>query len=654
MKKRVLLVGLLSIAIACPSQVFAQTDAGKKVQVFKTSKAGDKDYQYQSIDMKKMQDQELLTDETIQIFSGEKGQKMLGIGGSVSESAVSNINRLNAENQQKIYDAYFSRNGSQYSVIRSTVGSADFSLSEYSYNDLPKGEIDLEQEKFSIKPDEDDIIPAIKRIQTYNPNVKLFAAPWSPPAWMKESGRRRSIIPSKGIPLVNNAVKPEYYDAYAKYLVKYLKAYNAYGIPIFNLSLNNETQNNPPWESGFWSTDATIEFIANHLGPLMEKEAPETELVIWDWVKSDNRLFFRDGFLGYNRTVLSNQAASKYIDGVAFHWYEVNVIDALQGKPTWDKNFQNLSTLKKEFPQIHLYATEGCQEMGPWINEWEPAGRYSYDIINDIENHTETWIDWNLVLDSNGGPTHDVDNKCHAPIMVNYHDPNSQDDDEVIFNPSYYVLKRLSKEIQPGTYQVKTDSTTTAIDRTAILQKDESVSLFLNNNNEEEKEVTVIQDGYYFKTRLSPNSMTTFKIPPLNETKRSIDDNLSITASSIEKTIVNRVDARLAVDSNHSTRWASSWTDQATLTMRFPNVQKLKSLTLHFQHGWDSQFRVEVSTDGQNWQELRRFSEGENNEQILTILGKDLQAKYIRFAGEKRATGNKYGYSLFEMMPTFE
>lgn len=438
----------------------------------------------------------------ITVDSGKTGQTMLGIGGAMTESAAYNLSKLSPEKQAEVYEAYYGESGAKYSLTRSSIGSADFSVRSYSYDDSDKADPELTH--FSIEKDYDYIIPAVKKIQSYNPDVKFFAAPWGPPAWMKENGKRMGGTATAGISLTNNAIKSKYYESYANYLVKYVQAYAAEGIDVYSLSMQNESQNNPAWECATWSISAAATFIGDYLGPALEKNDIDTKLVIWDWDKGNDTLH-RDGFIKYNKGVLSNAKARKYIDGIAFHWYAGDLWHELSGTPMWSEDFYSLDEVKEAFPDIHLYATEACQEKGPWMGSKEPAMRYIHDILSDFEHGTECFIDWNLVLDSKGGPTHDpIDNKCHAPIMLD-------EKNNICYQPSYYVMKMISRAVQPDTLHIQTNisSDLSALDKTAVVDENGKVTLLIGNTKDKSQTVTIIENSSTLRVTIPAYSLTT-------------------------------------------------------------------------------------------------------------------------------------------------
>lgn len=519
---------------------------------------------------------------TITIDYETERQTMLGVGGSFTDATVQNLERLSPENRKMVYDAYFGANGSRYTLTRISLGSCDFSTKFYDHCHDPSLEDDKDGKAsrdnttpdpkaksdsgstFAVgnelawfkldAQDTDHIIPAVKKANEYvarypdaNQLVKhgkltMFTAPWSPPAWMKGGGSRPGKTALAGtwpsIPVVqftaynNHKVKPEYYNAYAKYFVQFLKAYKDKGLEFYSLSLNNEAENHPAWEMCLWKPDDAKKFIKENLGPMLVDQGFRTKntiaqgkitvrneglkFIVWDWDREPS--FHADGFENWNKAVLSDAEVLPYVDGIAFHWY-----GGLGNAGTsWGRDFNLLQDMYDAYG-VGLYASEACQENGPVLREWFPARRYIFDMINTFNNRTETWIDWNLLLDENGGPTHEVTNKCHAPIHVNFKGNNDPSDDEMIVNPAYYVLKRISLEARPGAKNLATTIAglnTKDIFATAFKQTDGSVSLLVGNvpnegvdseSNGKSYKFTVECDGQFFEAEAPADSLTVYK-----------------------------------------------------------------------------------------------------------------------------------------------
>lgn len=637
MKKKILTLALTLSMIATPLGVNANETIAlnmPKVEVYQTVKNGDMDMKLPDLQMKTY-DQKADTQKTVRIFAGDERQEILGIGGAMTESTAYNLSLLSPEKQKEVYDAYFSKDGANYSIVRSSIGSADFSVKSYSYNDTEKP--DPELKNFSIDGDREYVLPALKRIKSYRNDMKFFAAPWAPPAWMKKSGVRRGQTGTAALKLVDNSIDTKYFDSYAQYFVNYLKAYKNEGIDIFSISIQNEAQNNPKWEACTWSINDTAEFIGKHLGPKLEENGLDPELLIWDWDKGNDPMH-GDGFIKYNLGVLNNAEARKYIDGIAFHWYAGDVWHEIAGKPMWSRDFYSLDEVKKVYPNIKFYATEACQEKGPWLGSFDPADRYIYDILNDFEHGTSSWIDWNLLLDSEGGPTQGVVNKCHAPIML---DKNLN----LVYNPAYYILKRLSKEIQPGTKSIRSDINFEGIEKTAVKKANGDIAVFLGNVKDYAQTVNVVDSGKMVTVNLPAHSMTTLVYS--ETTDAVVLKPISAYSSSYEWHPWKDYRANSAIDNNKNSRWASDWKDNESITFELDDERVVTGIKLLFENGQDSEFKILTSYDGVNFEEVKRVQKNTFRQQKdVFITFEPSSAKYVRFQGVSR--NNRYGYSIYD------
>jgi glucosylceramidase len=258
------------------------------------------------------------------------------------------------------------------------------------------------------------LIPFIKdAIEQAKTPIQIMASPWSPPAWMKTNGQMNH----------GGKLKEEFRDAWATYYCKYINAYEKEGIPIWGISVQNEPTAKQTWDSCIYTAEEERDFIRDYLGPTLENSnLLDKKVIIWD--------HNRNIMVERARTVLNDPEAAKYVWGTGFHWYNGDHFDAVQ-------------QVHDEFPDKELIFTEGCQENGPHIGSWDLGERYATSIINDLNRWTVAWIDWNLILDENGGPNH-VGNYCSAPIIV---DTNTQ---EILYQSSYYYLGHFSRFIKRG------------------------------------------------------------------------------------------------------------------------------------------------------------------------------------------------------------
>ena len=317
------------------------------------------------------------------------------VWGRLYRSGRSRAQPLPKAKRSELIEAYFGTNGSSYTLCRTHIGSCDFSNTSYSYDNTPG---DVELKNFSVDHDKQTLIPLIKDAKAVaGANFELLASPWTPPSWMTTKNK----FVAKG-----NQLKPEFYKPYAEYLVKYLQAYQKEGIPITYLTMQNEVlSETATWESCEFQPAQTVDFV-KILGAAFEANKIGTKILIYDC----NKGLDKEGNYqakSYVDKVYVDADAKKYIWGVGLHWY-----GTARATP-----FGDPAALHESYPDKHLIHTEACAEGGSHPLEVGVAERYGHDIIGCLNNWTEGWIDWNLVLNMEGGPNH-AGNLCSAPILA--------------------------------------------------------------------------------------------------------------------------------------------------------------------------------------------------------------------------------------------
>lgn len=416
--------------------------------------------------------QPLETEISIFVDPHHTFQTITGIGGAITDASAEVFAKLNPENQQKFLEAYFdTEKGIGYSLLRTTIHSSDFSSASYTY--IKEGDKNLKT--FSIAHDKKYRIPLIKKAMALGgDDMILYASPWSPPAFMKSNGSM----------LKGGSLLPEYYDTWATYYTKFIKAYEKEGMPIWGITIQNEPMANQRWESCIYTAEQERDFLKNHLGPIMEKEGfGDKKIIVWD----HNRDLINDRA----NTIFNDPEASKYAWGIGFHWYE-----------TWaggEPMFENVRKVKESFPDVNLVFTEGCVESfdDTKYQFWPNAERYGKSLINDFNAGTVAWTDWNILLDQNGGPNH-VENFCFAPVHAN------TETNELIFTPSFYYLGHFSKFIKPGAKRIST-----AVSRSVLIS-----TSFVNKNNQMVTVVMNSSDQEVQYNLLVANKKAAMKIPP--------------------------------------------------------------------------------------------------------------------------------------------
>jgi glucosylceramidase len=496
----------------------------------------------------------------INVYPNSTKQTILGIGTSFTESSAFVLAHLDEDKRKEVMRNIFSADGANFSIARTHIGACDFSVEgKYSYadqkDDIKLESFDIFQDKngFSkdnypgIENEKYDLLPMIKEALEIKANktgseLNIVASAWTAPKWMKDI--EEWYIP--GSPENNwqgtgGSLKEEYESLYADYLVKYLESYSNEGINIWGLTPVNEPHgNNGQWESMHFTAESQRDFIKEYLGPkLKESEFNNTKLLFYD----QNR----EGIEHWSNTILSDEDARKYVYGIAVHWYE----------STYKVFEENFDRYKEKYPEYSIIHTEGCiDDLGKdappgimdtenfkeknWFNndefwwnknatdwaytaEWAPnredhpiytpVHRYARNIIVSIDHWLEGWIDWNIVLDKNGGPNH-VGNFCGAPIMID------TEKGLVYYTPIFHVLKQFSRTIRPGDKALKTDKKLDSsldsddLHACATINDDNIVSIQVLNTTKEAIKYNLKLDNRFAEIEIPANSLQTvrFKI----------------------------------------------------------------------------------------------------------------------------------------------
>ena len=297
-------------------------------------------------------------------------QTIEGFGGAFTDASADNFAKLSPEEQERFLKACFDpHEGNGYTLCRTTIHSCDYSAEMYTYDDV---EGDKELEHFSIEPDRKSRIPLIKRaLETARGNIKIYASPWSPPAWMKTNNDM----------LYGGKLKPEYFQTWADYFVKYVKAYEQEGIPIWGLTVQNEALAVQVWESCVFTAEEERDFVRDYLGPTLKKNGlSDLKLMFWD---HNRGIMYQRAEVMYD-----DPEAAQYIYGIAFHYYVGH-------------HFDNVRMVHDAFPDKKIIYTEAG--MG---GSWETGVNVAKNMIIDLNNWTNGWTYWNMLLDENGGPRH--------------------------------------------------------------------------------------------------------------------------------------------------------------------------------------------------------------------------------------------------------
>ena len=410
----------------------------------------------------------------------QRHQEMTGFGAALTNSAANVL--YYSRNKDFLINKLFGTSGINLNVVRLTMGGSDFmAIPPYTYQDLPDGQTDFDMHRFSIDKDREFVIPILKDILRTNPQVKIFATPWSAPAWMKDNKS-----------LNNGTLRHEgqFQEAYAQYFVRFIQAYAAEGITIDYITIQNEplhfTDEYPTMKMLDWEQR---DFIKNYLGPAFYKYWINTKIVIYDhnW---DN--------VEYAKNILWDQDARQYIDGTAFHCYA--------------GDFTAPSDVHWNHPDKNIYFTE-CTG-GSWDQNFMTVLPWNmkHVIIGQPANFAKTVLLWNLALNEHHGPKVDVGgcSNCRGVVTV-------RGDGAYSLEFEYYLLGHLSKFVQPGAYRIGSGlSDETNLSCVSFQNPDGTIVMVVANTDEHTYHGFIVHLGgmYYTHENLPNNSAVTLVLRP--------------------------------------------------------------------------------------------------------------------------------------------
>jgi glucosylceramidase len=405
---------------------------------------------------------------TIMIDINKTFQTIEGFGGAFTDAAAVNFGKLSREKQEKFLTACFDpQKGNGYTLCRTTIHSCDYSDEQYTYAEVPG---DKELKHFTIEHDRKYRLDFIKRaLKVANGNIRIYASPWSPPPWMKTNNEM----------LHGGKLKPEYFQTWADYFVKYIDAYKKEGIPIWGLTVQNEPMAVQVWESCIFTAAEERDFVRDYLGPTLHKNGlSDVKLMIWD----HNR-----GIM-YQRAevVYDDPEASKYIWGTAFHWYIGD-------------HFDNVRMVHDAFPNKKLIYTEAG--MG---GNWRIAFNLARNMIIDLNNWTNGWTFWNLLLDENRSPRHAGGTGPGMSIVT-----ADTRTGELIFGPPHYYFGHFSRFIKPGAKRIACTSNNDNLIATAFVNPDGKVAVVILNLGDNERLFQVWVEGKVLKYTAPPQAIIT-------------------------------------------------------------------------------------------------------------------------------------------------
>ena len=527
---------------------------------------------------------------TVTVDPSRAYQTMVGFGASITDSSARVLYRLDpATRAAAMRDLFGPSEGNGLAVLRQPMGASDFVEGDhYTYDDVPAGETDYALEHFSIDHDRAQILPLLRKARSLNPQLKVIASPWSPPAWMKTN---QSLVGGR---LIDD---PRVYATYARYFVKFLKAYARAGVPVYAVTVQNEPQNRNP--SGYPGMDMPVRqqvALIDALGPALRAAGLHTKILGYDHNWSEHPADIENTPPGeqpeteYPTDVL-NSSAARWVAGTAYHCYS--------GDPS------RQTELHKQFPGKGIWFTECSGSHGPT----DPPAQVFSDtlkwhsrnlVLGVTRNWAKTVVNWNLALDPDGGPHNGGCDTCSGVVAVG---PGNT----VTRNAEYYTLGHLARFVQPGARRIASTSFGTTgwngqIMDAAFRNPDGSTAIVVHNENDDPRTFAIAQGDWSFDYTLPGGALATFTWPDARSLRSA---RQLLTLQSAEASVAPDSAANV-IDDDATTTWSTGTTQQAgqSLQIDLRSSERVRRVVLDTGPAvgdFPSAWALYSSKDGVHW-----------------------------------------------------
>ena len=414
-------------------------------------------------------------DRLVNIEDDFEYQTIHGFGGAITEASAETFARLPDPWKADLLRCYYDpEHGIGYTHARLHINSCDFALGNYAYDETD-GDFDLKH--FDMSHDERAIFPLVRAAAAAaGRSLWILGSPWSPPAWMKTTGQMNR----------GGKLRPECRDAWARYYVKFVEACRAAGIGVSALSVQNEPKATQTWDSCIYTAEEERDFIRDHLGPALRAAGLADSVALFFWDHNKERVLERA------RAMLGDPVAASMVAGIAVHWYS-------------GTHFEQLRMFAERYPGKEIILSECCCEASvkELADLWDQAEHYAEDISGNLNNGLSRWIDWNILLDAEGGPNH-VRNFCNAPFRAN------ADYTAITAQPSYYAIGHYSRFIRPGARRIGWSAYTQNLDVTAAKNTDGTIAVVVHNRADRALPVNLRFHGAIAKSTLPARAIATY------------------------------------------------------------------------------------------------------------------------------------------------
>jgi len=418
-------------------------------------------------------------DADFDINTYDLGQEVTGFGGAFNEKGWVALSVLTPEERDAVIKAMFDpKEGAKFNLCRVPIGASDYAMSRYTLNET---EGDYDMNSFSIERDKENLLPYIQAAMAYRPDLKIWGSAWTPPTWMKTNSDFDGGYMKDD---------PKTYEAYALYLARFVEAYQAEGINLFAVAVQNEPGIDRHYPTCLWEPEQFQTFIKDYMGPLFEERGVNADIMLGTFEDGDFRNF---------PNLLSDPNVNKYVSLVGFQWGGVYAVAHTR------EYFPDKQIYQTETECGNFYDREGYNPNRP-PNDWA-YGIYTWNKVKQyFDEGVNAYLLWNMVLDEEGKSI-DSENPWpqNAAITV---DKNTR---EVTYTPMFYAFKHFSYYIKPGAQYV--NNIGDGGDGIAFLNPDGNLVIELQNPNDEPRTMTINVDGGVMTVDLPEMSWNTLIVP---------------------------------------------------------------------------------------------------------------------------------------------
>lgn len=419
-------------------------------------------------------------DIDIEVLVDKKAQEIDGFGGCFNEKGWEALSNLMPDKRELILSELFNQeNGCKFNICRMPIGASDYAIEWYSLNETPG---DFEMKNFNIDRDKKYLIPYIQAAKKINPDLKIWASPWSPPSWMKRNNnyackqskynKYNGLESKEGENMFD--INDKNLDAYALYFSKFIQAYKNEGIDIFMVQPQNECHSATIYPGCTWTASALGEFI-RHLGPRFEQDNLNTEI----WFGTMERPYIAE-----IDTILKNPATAKYVKGLGFQW---------GGRPV-------VLEVNAKYPAMRKMQTES--QCGDGSNDWKAAVETWNLMKSYFSSGVNSYMYWNMILDDSGNSAWGWKQNAMISVFTKTKD--------IQFNVEFYLMKHFSYFIRKGAHRVQLSKINDNI--LAFENPDGQIVLVICNNTDKDRVMKIKIGDQMITPKISSQSFNTIAL----------------------------------------------------------------------------------------------------------------------------------------------